>query len=79
MRFDEPDLRSLTANMQLAASQRSSLCVPPMNPAASGSSLSKMQSAHTSPTVVDMMAKPEHSIAFVTEEKTLTLDDVVVV
>jgi hypothetical protein len=64
--------------MQSTTSQRASLCVPPMNPAASSSSLSKMQSAHN-PSMVVEMAKMEHSMAVVTEEKTLALDDVVVV
>lgn len=78
VRFDEPGSRRLTATMQPVASQRASLSVPPMKPAAFNSSLSKVQCAQD-PLVSENMVKLERRSMAVTEEKTLVLDDVVVV
>jgi hypothetical protein len=75
VRFDEPGSRRLTA----VASQRASLSLPPMNPASINSSLSKVQTAQEDPPVGGDVAKLERYMAIVAEEKTLVLDDVVVV
>lgn len=80
MRFDEPGSRRLTAVMPSAASQRVSLSVPPMSPAAFNPSQSKVLSAQNSPMLGDTV-KLERSTAIVAvgEEEALALNDVVVV